>query len=95
MKKISLFVLVMICAATLFSCATITTPVSATSNEMGSKVGVASGKTFLSIFGGDTNSSIQEAAKNGGITKVSSVDFSYNPGILGIVQSYTCTVTGE
>ncbi len=95
MKKLTLLCLTLICSGMLFSCATITTPVSATSNTMGSKVGVAEGTTILNFFGGDTGTSIQAAAANGGITEISSVDFSYNPGILGIVQKYTCTVTGE
>ncbi|MDC7240807.1 MAG: TRL domain-containing protein [Spirochaetales bacterium] len=95
MKKLALLCLVLLVSGLFFSCATITTPVSATSNTMGSKVGVAEGSTFLGFFGSDTGTSIQAAAANGGITEISSVDFSYNPGILGIVQKYTCTVTGE
>ncbi len=95
MKKAMLFLFVLVVAGMFISCATITTPVSATSNTMGSKVGVATGTTILRLFGKDTGSSIQAAAANGGITKISSVDFSYNPGIMGFVQTYTCTVTGE
>ncbi len=95
MRKLKFFALALALSMVLFSCATFTFPVSATSNEMGSKVGVATGVTYLSMFGDDTNTSIQAAAANGGITKISSVDFSYNPGILGIIQTYTCTVTGE
>lgn len=95
MKKIAIIALVLLFSGMLFSCATYTIPVSATSNEMGTKVGVAQGSTILRAFGGDTGSSIQQAAANGGITKISSVDFSYNDGIFGIFQTYTCTVTGE
>ena len=95
MKKLITMVFVIMISVVMFSCATITVPVSATSNEMGSKVGVATGTTILQVFGDDTNTSIQAAAANGGITKISSVDFSYNPGILGIINTYTCTVTGE
>lgn len=94
MKKV-LTLFVVLLTFMLVSCATITTPVSATSNTMGSKVGVAKGRTFLSFFGGDTETSIQQAAANGGITEISSVDFSFNPGFLFIIQTYTCTVTGE
>jgi hypothetical protein len=43
-------------------------------------------------FGADA--SIQEAAKNGGITKISTVDLQTN-NILGIIVVYKCIVTGE
>lgn len=95
MKKTALLLLVVFALMMVMSCATYTIPVSATSNAMGSKVGVAEGTTILGVFGTDTETGIQQAAANGGISKVSSVDFSFNPGILGIFQNYTCTVTGE
>lgn len=95
MKKVSIVLLVVLIGLFAMSCATYTMPISATSNEMGSKVGVATGQTFLGYFGADTETGIQQAAANGGITKISSVDFSFNVGILGFVQTYTCTVTGE
>lgn len=95
MKKIALVLLVLFVGLMAMSCATYTIPVAATSNDMGSKVGVAEGTTILGVFGGDTETGIQQAAANGGITKISSVDFSVNPGILNIIQTYTCTVTGE
>ncbi len=95
MKKVLLFAVIAMVLGMLVSCATYTVPISATSNSVGSKVGVATGKTILGYFGSDTESGIRQAAANGGITKISTVDFSFNMGILGIVQKYTCTVTGE
>jgi len=82
-----------IAVASLSSCA-LTVPVSATSNPLGSKVGTSTGSGFLGalIFSPDTG--IHQAAKNGGITKISTVDFK-TTNVLGILQTYTCTVTGE
>ena len=69
-------------------------PISATSNPVGSKVGTAEG---MGLFMGLTfygNALIKEAAKNGGITKISTVDFKVM-NYVGIYQTYTCIVTGE
>ena len=95
MRKVTMILLIILIGLAAMSCATYTIPVAATSNTMGSKVGVATGVTYLGYFGEDTQTGIQQAAANGGITNISSVDFSFNMGILGIVQTYTCTVTGE
>jgi len=79
--------------ALLTSCS-LTLPVSATGNDLGSKVGTASGTCFLYqlCFGADA--SVATAAKNGGITKISTVDLT-TKNVLGIIVTYTCTVTGE
>lgn len=83
-------------AASLLSLAScsLTLPVSATSNPLGSKVGKASGTCFLYqlCFGADA--SVQNAARNGGITKISTVDLQ-TKNVLGIIVTYTCIVTGE
>jgi hypothetical protein len=79
--------------AMLSSCS-ITLPVAATSNPVGAKVGSATAPVFFNIlvFGGDA--SIKSAAKNGGITKISTVDMKqFN--LLGIYSTYTTIVTGE
>ncbi|MDR1904839.1 MAG: TRL-like family protein [Treponema sp.] len=75
-------------------CATITSPVVATTNPVGSKVGQASGKIWLGMFG-SADAGIQAAAKNGGITNISTVDFTQKLGILGLWIEYQATVTGE
>ena len=77
----------------LSSCS-ITLPVAVSSNPIGAKTGSAKADVFLSVFcfGGDA--SIQTAAKNGGITRVATVDMKMT-NILNLLQSYTTIVTGE
>lgn len=75
------------------SCST-TTPVVATSNPVGNKVGVAQTTTVLSIFGGSADCGINKAAKNGGITRISHVD-AFKKTYLGIVTIYGVRVYGE
>ncbi len=71
------------------SCMTV--PVAATSNPVGSKVGEAVCVAPLNIpFGGG---GIQSAAKNGGISKVSTVDLKVQQYIIFAI--YTTIVTGE
>ncbi|RYZ22854.1 MAG: hypothetical protein EOO16_07460 [Chitinophagaceae bacterium] len=90
MKKVLFAAAILVTTA---SCS-LTKPVSASSNPIGSKVGKASGTCFLGALCFGADASIQTAAKNGGITKVSTVDLQTN-NILGIVITYTCIVTGE
>jgi hypothetical protein len=75
-------------------CATITVPVAATTNPVGSKVGQASGRIWLGVFG-SADAGIQAAAKNGGIKTISTVDITQTLGILGLWVDYEATVTGE
>ena len=58
-----------------------------TGNPIGTKVGVAKSKVF-----GNSDYSIQAAAKNGKITKIGSVDITTKIFIFPIVKT---TVTGE
>lgn len=65
----------------------------ATSNNIGSKRGEATATGILGLVStGDA--SIQTAAKNAGITKISHVD-TKKKSILGIVSKYTTVVYGE
>lgn len=68
-------------------------PVTATSNPIGSKKGKAS---VISVLGWVAvgNASIQKAAKEGGIKKISHVD-EKSTNILGLFSKYTVTVYGE
>lgn len=93
MKKI--FKLACACGILLAatSCAT-TTPVTATSNPVGNKCGVAKTTTVLTIFGGSADCGINKAAKNGGITRISHVD-AFQKNYLGIVTVYGVRVYGE
>lgn len=83
-----------ICSAILLmSSCSITAPLAATSNPIGKKVGTAKANIICGLyFGGDY--SVQTAAKNGGITKVSTVDVKY-VNVLYIFQSRKTVVTGE
>lgn len=70
----------------------VTIPVQATSAG-GNRVGVAKSTTYLGLFAkGD--SSIAAAKRNGRISTVSSVDVHVD-NVLGIVTTFTTTVTGH
>jgi len=94
MKKfISKIALLAIFAVMLSSCS-LTLPVNATSNTIGSKVGTSKAVGFLGFLFFDADASIQSAAKNGGITKISTVDIKMT-NMLNIMTNYECIVTGE
>jgi hypothetical protein len=67
-------------------------PIGATSNTVGTKMGQASSTGIICIATGD--SSIKTAAANGGITKISHVDY-HTTSILGLWAKTTVTVYGE
>ena len=90
MKKVLLIFSV---ALFLTSCA-ITLPVHATSNEVGSKVGMSKATGYLNVIWLGQDASIQKAAKQAGITKISTVDLKQT-NLLGIIQTYECIVTGN
>ena len=91
--KLLLIALAVCCLGLLSSCS-LTLPVNATSNTVGSKVGVATATGYLGVLFFDQDASIKTAAKNAGITKISTVDIRYK-NILGIVINYETIVTGE
>jgi len=91
-KVVSVALIVVACM--LWSCS-ITTPVAATSNPIGSKVGSAKSTSILGFFPDGGDMSIKKAAKNGGITKVSTVDFKQSMVFLYLIMSYETIVTGE
>ena len=70
-------------------------PVSATSNnkDVNLKVGKSQCKSYLGLVT-QGDASIEAAKKNGGITKVVSVDWKAK-SILGLVGEYECIVYGE
>ena len=65
MKKVFL---ILAAALLLTSCA-ITLPVNATSNEVGSKVGMSKATGYLNVLWFDQDASIQKAAKQGVLLK--------------------------
>ena len=87
---------VAVCAL-VSSCATISKPVTATSNPLGSKCGVAKSTLYLGGLWsskGDENG-IDKAAKEAGITKISHVDSYVKSYFFGIVEEQIIKVYGE
>lgn len=65
----------------------------ATSNPVGTKVGTSEAYGVLGLVNAG-NASIQKAARDGGITKISHVDVK-TLGVLGIFTQYKTIVYGE
>ena len=96
--KLTLKVLaaVTVCAL-VSSCATISNPVTATTNPLGSKCGVAKSTLYLGGLWsskGDENG-IDKAAKEAGITKISHVGSYTKNYFFGIVIEQITKVYGE
>jgi len=92
MKQIFKLGFTALIAACAISCST-TRPITATSNPVGNKVGVAQSTKVLTIFGGKDDVGINSAAKNGGITRISHVDAFAKNYVLWTV--YGVRVYGE
>ncbi len=105
MKKFQVVCLICLLAfiPTIFGCATafpvgalyteLKLPVDAASNVKATKKGVAESESILGLVAtGD--SSIQAAMKNGGITRISHVDWEAK-NILGIIGKYKTVVYGQ
>lgn len=92
-KKIKIFAVLLSVVAMMSSCA-LTLPVNATSNPVGKKVGTATATGYLGYIFLDQDASIRTAAKNGGITKISTVDIKQG-NVLNIIVTYETIVTGE
>jgi hypothetical protein len=94
MKKM----LVLLAALAIFVMAGCTTvvPVDLTTNAVGSKVGESKARVFSGgQFGGNFDWSIQTAAKNGGITKIATVDKKTTRILGGLIITHVTIVTGE
>ena len=102
-KKCTMVIFAFVTLALLSGCATpvptgalytqTKSPVAATANVKGKKEGKAVSHSYFSLVAvGD--SSIKAAAKNGGITKISYVDYSAT-NVLGLFGTYTTTVYGQ
>jgi len=92
-NKLKVFLSLVAITAIISSCS-ITLPVAATSNPVGSKVGTASATGYLGILFFGADASIQTAAKKAGITKISTVDIKHT-SLLNIIVTYETIVTGE
>ena len=93
-KRLSLASFIFVTLFLLSSCE-ITRPICATSNPIGNKKGksTAIGILMFPPFAGSGNAGIERAAKDGNITKISTVDYQYQWFLL--FQKWTCIVTGE
>ena len=95
MKKIALVLFVVLAAILIASCSTVV-PVAGASGVVGRKTGEAS-QAFVFAFPLKGEGGIAQASKNGGITKVGTVDVKVNwpasPVIPYVV--ITTVVTGE
>ena len=87
---------VTVCAL-VSSCATISNPVTATTNPFGTKCGVAKSTLYLGGLWSSkgAENGIDQAAKNGGITKISHVDSYMKYYCLGLIIEQTTKVYGE
>ncbi len=92
-KKFKIVLTSMVFISLLSSCS-LTLPVNATSNPVGSRVGTSTATGYLGVFFFNADASIQSAAKNGGITKISTVDIKQT-NILNLIVTYETIVTGE
>lgn len=92
MKNLKKIIAVGLLTFSVASCS-VSYPVAVTNNPVGPKRGVAMRKIFLGIAFGHTDLGAIKAAKQGGITKVGSIDFKVYGGIFK--KTYTTIVTGE
>lgn len=95
MKKQGFVFLSALAVLLVMGCSTVTVPVFVNSNSINSsKVGEASATIiFGGIFGGEFDYSLQTAAKNGGITRIATVDKRIKRELFG--YTITTVVTGE
>ena len=95
MKKIALVLFVVLAAVLIASCSTVR-PVAGASGVVGRKTGEAS-QAFFAAFPIKGEGGIAQAAKNGGITKVGTVDIRVDYAASPAIPYYivTTVVTGE
>lgn len=93
MKKTKTIFALLAVIAMMSSCS-LTLPVAATSNSVGNKVGEAKATGYFGVLFFDADASIRTAAKNAGITKISTVDIKQT-SLFNIIVTYTTIVTGE
>jgi hypothetical protein len=94
MKKTFLSAAALFTMAAMMSSCSLTMPVAATSNPVGAKVGTSKATIYLGVLVFNGDASIQTAAKNGGITRISTVDLK-STNILNLFGTHECIVTGE
>jgi hypothetical protein len=92
-SKFGLLTLFVLLGLFIASCSVVM-PVAATSNPVGTRVGTSKAVGYLGVFFFNQDASIQQAAKNGNISKISTVDIKYS-SFLNIIITYETIVTGE
>ena len=97
MKKIlSIVAVTAFVVAGLCSCATINSGASISNANIGPKVGEAKSSIILGLWSSKgKENNLQQAAKNGGITKVNQVEYIDKSILLGLVIEHTTRVYGE
>ena len=95
MKKIALVLFVVLAAILIASCSTVM-PVAGATGSVGKKTGEAS-QAFVFMLPLKGEGGVAQAAKNGGITKVGTVDVRVNRPASPIIPYFVVTtvVTGE
>jgi len=93
MKKAILIVALALTVVALMGCPSVNIPMAAGGATVGAKTGTSSGNIILGLFG-NADAGALAAAKAGGITKIATVDTQIK-SLLGIVVTFTTTVTGE
>ena len=94
-KSLKTLVAVTLCAL-VSSCATISSPIAATSNPLGTKCGEAKSYIYLGLWSSKGNENgIDKAAKSAGITKISHVDSYTKMYLMGVVMEQVTKVYGE
>jgi hypothetical protein len=95
MNKIKMVVIALGLAMVMSACS-MTLPHSATGNEIGNKVGRAKITVYLGaiLFPFEQDAGIRAAAKNGGITRISTVDVK-TTNLFNIIVTYETIVTGS
>lgn len=96
MKKAFKALAVIACCVLASSCATVSNPITATTNPFGTKCGEAKSFIILNLWSIDgEENGIDKAAKEAGITKISHVDSYTTNYVGGIVSKQVTKVYGE
>ncbi|MDR2922122.1 MAG: TRL-like family protein [Treponema sp.] len=93
MKKAIVIVALAFAVAALMGCPAVNLPHSVGSASI-QKTGQSTGSLMFGMFG-DVDAGIATAAKNGGITKIATVDVRVQRSMFLGTITYTTTVTGE
>ena len=94
MKKAIVVIALVFAVVALMGCPSVNFPAAAAGATVGAKTGQSSGQLILGIIG-DVDAGMLAAAKNGGITKIATVDVKIKANFGPIFTIFTTTVTGE